>query len=200
MRGTNTSGPVRDAKAFQELVRAWETAYRDYMAAWDHGSRVLSPVASLNTANAARRVSLAWHELARSRGLPWWSVAALESAAEGFAELALDWASKADGNAASVDGFGVTWTVESRDSVTVEETGPHPASPPMLVVTGTTSVVSLALPTDVAEWPACATFLLLLRDGVDDLAALLAARVATPVGPDGGRDGGQVVSRGGNAG
>src|SRR4051812_15772218 len=87
-----------------------------------------------------------------------------------------------------VDGFGVTWTVESRDSVTVEETGPHPASPPMLVVSGTTSVVSLALPTDVTEWPACAAFLLRLRDGVDDLAALLAARVATPVGPDGGRD------------
>jgi hypothetical protein len=101
MRRTNTSGPVRDAKAFQELVRAWETAYRDYMAAWEHGSRVLSPGASLNTANAARRVSLAWHELAKSRGLPWWCVAALESAAEGFAELAQDWASKADGDAAS---------------------------------------------------------------------------------------------------
>jgi hypothetical protein len=94
-----------------------------------------------------------------------------------------------------VDGFGVTWTVESQDSVTVEETGPHPVSPPMLVVTGTTSVVSLALPGDLAEWPACVAFLLRLRDGMDDLAALLAARVTTPVGPDGGGDGGQLVSR-----
>jgi hypothetical protein len=99
-----------------------------------------------------------------------------------------------------VDGFGVTWTVESRDSVTVEETGAHPASPPMLVVTGTTSVVSLVLPGDLAEWPACVAFLLRLRDGVDDLAALLTARVAAPVGPDGGGDGGQVVSRGRDAG
>lgn len=99
-----------------------------------------------------------------------------------------------------VDGFGVTWTVESRDSVTVEETGPHPASPPVLVVTGATSVATLALPGDVAEWPACVAFLLRLRDGVDDLAALVAARVAVLVGPDGGGDGAQVVSRGGDAG
>lgn len=101
MSGANTSGPVRDAKAFHELVRAWEAAYRDYMAAWEHGTRVLSPVTSLNTSNAARRVSRAWHELAKSRGLPWWCVAALESAAEGFAELGRDWASKADGDGAS---------------------------------------------------------------------------------------------------
>jgi hypothetical protein len=99
-----------------------------------------------------------------------------------------------------VDGFGVTWTVEPSDPVTLEETGPHPASPPMLVVTGATSVVSLVLPGDVDKWPACVAFLLRLRDGVDDLAALVAARVADPVGPDGCGHGGQVVSRGGDAG
>ena len=89
-----------------------------------------------------------------------------------------------------VDGFGVTWKVESRDSVTVEETGPHPASPPMLVVTGATSVVSLTVPEDLEQWPACAAFLRQLRDGVDDLAALLTARAAALVGPDGVGDGG----------
>lgn len=180
----NASGPVRDAAAFSELVRAWESAYRDYMAAWEHGSRVLSPTSSLNTSNAARRVSRAWHELARSRGLPWWCVAALESAAEGFAELARDWASKADGDEASGRRFGVTWTVEPQDSVTVEETGSHPASPPMLVVTGET-VVSLAVPKDLDKWPACVAFLLRLRDGVDDLAALLVARGARDEAGDG---------------
>jgi hypothetical protein len=87
-----------------------------------------------------------------------------------------------------VDGFGVTWTVEPRDSVTVEETGPNPANPPMLVVTGET-VVSLAVPEDLDQWPACVAFLLRLRDGVDDLAALLTARVAVPGRRDGNGDG-----------
>ncbi|WP_410567672.1 hypothetical protein [Amycolatopsis sp. cmx-4-61] len=87
-----------------------------------------------------------------------------------------------------VDGFGVTWTVEPGDSVAVEETGPHPGCPPMLVVTGGT-VVSLALPTDLGQWPACVAFLLRLRDGVDDLAALLTARTAVPGGRDGNGNG-----------
>jgi hypothetical protein len=89
-----------------------------------------------------------------------------------------------------VDGFGVTWTADSRDLVTVEETGPDPLSPPMLVVTGAMSAVSLTVPRDRAEWPACVAFLLRLREGVDDLAALLAARVAAPGGRDGNGDGG----------
>src|SRR4051795_13416604 len=95
---------------FREQVEAWERAYRDYMAAWEHGRAVLSPMSATNTANAARRVSRAWHELAQARGLPWWCVAALESAAEGFAELAKDWASEAghggDGRAGSALGGG----------------------------------------------------------------------------------------------
>ncbi|WP_432847323.1 hypothetical protein ACQPXB_41600 [Amycolatopsis sp. CA-161197] len=82
---------------FRERVEAWEQAYRDYMAAWEHGRAVLSPVSATNTANAARRVSRAWHELAQARGLPWWCVAALESAAEGFADLAREW-EQHDGN------------------------------------------------------------------------------------------------------
>ncbi|RSM50306.1 hypothetical protein DMA12_03125 [Amycolatopsis balhimycina DSM 5908] len=88
-----------------------------------------------------------------------------------------------------VDGFGVTWMVESRDSVTVEETGPRPASPPVLVVTGATSVVSLVVPGEPDEWPACVAFLHRLRDGVDELATLLAARAAAPAERDGGRAG-----------
>jgi hypothetical protein len=41
---------------FREQVEAWERAYRDYMAAWEHGRAVLSPMSATNTANAARRV------------------------------------------------------------------------------------------------------------------------------------------------
>ena len=78
----------------------------------------------------------------------------------------------------------MTWTVDPQDLVTVEESGPHPASPPMLVVTGET-VVSLAVPKDPDKWPACVAFLLRLRDGVDDLAALLAARGARDEAGDG---------------
>lgn len=89
-----TLGRTRDTAGFGEQVRAWELAYRDYMAAWQHGTHVLSPVSAQNTANAARRVSRAWHELAKARGLPWWCVAALESAAEGFSDLAQDWERK----------------------------------------------------------------------------------------------------------
>ncbi|WP_033262509.1 hypothetical protein [Amycolatopsis vancoresmycina] len=85
-----------------------------------------------------------------------------------------------------VDGFGVTWTVEPRDPVSVEETGPDPASPPALVVTGATSAVSLTVPRDRDEWPDCAVFLRRLRDGVDELAALLTARVAAPDARDSG--------------
>jgi hypothetical protein len=81
--------------------------FRERVEAWEHGSAVLSPVSATNTANAARRVSRAWHELAQARGLPWWCVAALESAAEGFADLARDW-EEHDGNVgrvgAAVDG------------------------------------------------------------------------------------------------
>src|SRR3954451_6216375 len=94
---------------FREQVEAWEQAYRDYMAAWEHGRAVLSPVSAANTADAARGVSRAWRELAQVRGLPWWCVAALESAAEGFADLARDWEGH-DGNVgragAAVDGRG----------------------------------------------------------------------------------------------
>jgi hypothetical protein len=122
----NASGPVRDAAAFSELVRAWESAYRDYMAAWEHGTRVFSPGASLNASNAAGRVSRAWHELARSRGLPWWCVAALESAAEGFAELARDWASKADSDGAS--GRRVRRDVDSGAAGLGDGGGDRPAS------------------------------------------------------------------------
>ena len=85
------------------------------------------------------------------------------------------------------EGFDVTWTVESGDSVSVEETGPEPECPPVLVVAGATTAVSLAVPRATAEWPGCVVFLRRLRDGVDELAELLAVRAAIPGGSE--RDG-----------
>jgi hypothetical protein len=64
---------------FRERVKAWEQAYRDYMAAWEHGRAVLSPMSAINTANAARRES---HELAQARGLPWWCVGRVKGGGE----------------------------------------------------------------------------------------------------------------------
>ena len=59
----------------------------------------------------------------------------------------------------------------------MEETGPEPENPPLLVVAGAKSAISLAVPGGVDEWPACVAFLSRLRDGVDELAGLLVTRL-----------------------
>ncbi len=74
------------------------------------------------------------------------------------------------------NGFGVTWVVGPQAELTVEETGSDPTHPPMLVLAGAPCVVTLRPPDDPATWPACVTFLRQLRDGAEDLAALLEAR------------------------
>jgi hypothetical protein len=86
---------------------------------------------------------------------------------------------KQDTTKAGWDGFGVTWIVGSEAELTVEETGSDPEHPPMLVLAGAPCVVMLRPPDDPAMWPACVTFLRHLRDGAEDLAALLEARAAT---------------------
>jgi hypothetical protein len=75
------------------------------------------------------------------------------------------------------DGFGVTWVVGPQAELTVEETGSEPKHPPMLVLEGAPCVVMLRPPDDPAMWPACVTFLRQLRDGAEDLAALLETRM-----------------------
>lgn len=74
------------------------------------------------------------------------------------------------------DGFGVTWIVGPEAESAVEETGSNPEHPPMLVLTGAPCVVMVRPPDDPALWPACTTFLRQLRDGAEDLAALLEDR------------------------
>lgn len=79
---------------------------------------------------------------------------------------------------------GVRWTVGAEDSVSVEETGPERQDPPVLVVAGTGSPVSLVVPERPEQWPACVAFLLRLRDGVGELAEVLAGRAPDPGGRD----------------
>jgi hypothetical protein len=158
---------------FRERVEAWEQAYRDYMAAWEHSRAVLSPVSATNTANVARRVSRAWHELAQARGLPWWCVAALESAAEGFADLAQEW-ERHDGNVGRA-GAALDSRREYRGDGGGDRDG-RASHPPVLVLAGGLCVVTLVPPEDQTAWTGCAVFLRRLRDHAEDLAALLEAR------------------------
>ncbi len=100
-----------------------------------------------------------------------------------FRDMAHD--EKQNAAEAGWDGFGVTWIVGSEAELAVEETGWEPTHPPMLVLAGAPCVVMLRPPDDPAMWPACVTFLRQLRDGAEDLAALLEARATDRLARDG---------------
>ena len=65
----------------EDLIRAWEDAYRRYGSA-----------AGADVAPASRAVAMAWRDIACTSGLPWWMLAAVESAAEAFEAPAEQWA------------------------------------------------------------------------------------------------------------
>ncbi|HKS46869.1 MAG TPA: hypothetical protein VJT49_17515 [Amycolatopsis sp.] len=68
----------------EDLIRAWEDAYRRYGSA-----------AGANVAPASRAVALAWRDIASTSRLPWWVLAAVESAAEAFEDQAEQWEARA---------------------------------------------------------------------------------------------------------
>lgn len=68
----------------EDLIRAWEDAYRRYGSA-----------AGANVAPASRAVALAWRDIACTSKLPWWVLAAVESAAEAFEDQAEQWEARA---------------------------------------------------------------------------------------------------------
>lgn len=68
----------------EDLIRAWEDAYRRYGSA-----------AGADVAPASRAVAMAWRDIACTSGLPWWMLAAVESAAEAFEEQAEQWEARA---------------------------------------------------------------------------------------------------------
>jgi hypothetical protein len=76
--------------AADQCVRAWEGAYRHYGRIWELTARSPKgdPAAAREMAAASRAVAAAWRQIEAATTLPWWTVAALESAAAAFEEQA----------------------------------------------------------------------------------------------------------------
>ncbi len=91
--GSGTEGGVMASEA---SVRAWEGAYRHYGRAWEWTARSPKgdPAAAREMAaavSAVSAVSAAWRQIATTTTLPWWTLAAIESAAGAFEAQARNW-------------------------------------------------------------------------------------------------------------
>jgi hypothetical protein len=95
------SGPARNdahpgsggVMAPEESVRAWEGAYRHYGRAWEWTARSPKgdPAAAREMAAASWAVAAAWRQITTTTTLPWWTLAAIESAAGAFEAQARNW-------------------------------------------------------------------------------------------------------------
>jgi hypothetical protein len=83
LAGASSVGGVR---ASDKSARAWEAAYRRYGRAWETTARSGKgdPVAAREMASASWAVAAAWRQIATATTLPWWTLAAIESAAGAF--------------------------------------------------------------------------------------------------------------------
>jgi hypothetical protein len=83
----------------EQVVRAWEGKYRQYGQVNEMVSRMPTddPVAAWHMATASWAVANAWREIATVSRLPWWLLAAVESAAEAFEAQARDWEARENG-------------------------------------------------------------------------------------------------------
>jgi hypothetical protein len=72
--------------ASAKCTRVWEAAYRQYGRAWETTARSGKddPTAAREMAAASWAVAAAWRQIAAATTLPWWALAALESAAGAF--------------------------------------------------------------------------------------------------------------------
>lgn len=72
--------------ASEKSVRAWEGAYRHYGRTWEIKARARKgdPAAAREMAAASWAVAAAWRQIAATSTLPWWTLAAIESAAGTF--------------------------------------------------------------------------------------------------------------------
>jgi hypothetical protein len=75
------------------VTRAWERAYRRYGQAWETLARSGKgdPVAAREMAAASRAVAATWRRIPAAISLPWWTLAAVESAAATFDAQARDY-------------------------------------------------------------------------------------------------------------
>lgn len=97
------SGPRRSAKrsgSAQDTVlvagtsvTTWEAAYRRYGRISEQSllPSEVDVAVVWQMALASRAVAAAWRQIARADPLPWWSLTAVESAAEAFEAQARDW-------------------------------------------------------------------------------------------------------------
>lgn len=76
----------------EKLTHAWEAAYRQYGTTSTFVACTPEEVtAARQMATASREVARRWRDIAARQTLPWWTLAALESAAEAFEAQARDW-------------------------------------------------------------------------------------------------------------
>lgn len=87
------SGAADNAAALEESIHTWEAAYRRYGQAstWSTQFRDRDPAALWQVASASSDVAAAWREIAAVGRLPWWTLAAVESAAQAFETQAREW-------------------------------------------------------------------------------------------------------------
>ena len=87
------SGSQDDVTASAKSTRVWEAAYRQYGRAWENTARTGKgdPVAAREMAAASWAVAAAWRQIATATTLPWWALAAIESAAGAFESQARDY-------------------------------------------------------------------------------------------------------------
>ena len=89
----NPSGAGGGVRASDQAVRAWEAAYRRYGHAWEATARSGKgdPNAAREMAGASWAVAAAWRQIAAATTLPWWALAAIESAAGAFEAQACEY-------------------------------------------------------------------------------------------------------------
>jgi len=91
--GALVSGSAGEVMASETCTRVWEAAYRQYGRAWEWSARCGKgdPAASREMAAASWAVAAAWRQIASATTLPWWALAAIESAAGAFESQARDY-------------------------------------------------------------------------------------------------------------
>lgn len=87
------SGSAGDVMPSVKSTRVWEAAYRQYGRAWETTARSGKgdPVAAREMAAASWAVAAAWRQIAAATTLPWWTLAAIESAAGAFESQAREY-------------------------------------------------------------------------------------------------------------
>ena len=85
--------------ASAKSTRVWEAAYRQYGHAWENTARSGKddPVAAREMAAASQAVAAAWRQISAATTLPWWTLAAIESAAGAFEGQAREYESRERG-------------------------------------------------------------------------------------------------------